>query len=338
MELFNKYKNKDFITITNYINRCINNPDAALTEDELTKEMLGDAQNTFHELITALFNKNPNGLDPKQPNANLFMEYQEKILPIQNNYIPIRLSTAEKAWLLYFLENRNAALFLEEDLINDLTSKLKADFHIPDLSKCIDIRALNDQPSVPYSAETKKNFRIIVSAIQEKRALTLTNTAFNGIQYENQLVYPYKLEYSPQFDSFSLSALNVERNRPIKMNLQNLSNLSIGEPIDHYKDFLQEFEAKLHAIREKEPVVIEITDEKSGYDRCCYLFSSFDRICYENENGNLTMNIFYYRFQKDEIIRNLLFLGPAVRILSPTTIRDELILILKETYERYVKV
>lgn len=335
MELFNKYKNKDFIIITNYINRCINNPDAALTENELSKELLGDAQNTFNELITALFNKNPNGLDSKHPNANLFMEYQGGIIPIRDNYIPIRLSTAEKSWLLYMLQNGNAKLFLEEEIINTLTAELKADLNIPDISKCIDIRTLNDRPAITYTEETKKIFRTIVSAIKEKRAITITNTAFNGIKYENQLVYPYKLEYSPQFDSFSLSALNVELNRPIKMNLQNLSNISICEPIDHYDDFIKEFETKLTTIREKEPVVIEITDEKNGYDRCSYKFSSFDRICYENENGNLTMNIFYYRFQKDEIIRNLMFLGPAVRIISPANIREEFISILKDTYDTY---
>ena len=335
MELFNKYKNKDFISVTNYINHCINDTSTALTEEELSAMLLGDAQNTFNELIVALLNKNTNGLDPKYPNANLFLESNGKMLPIRNNYIPVRMSIAEKAWLLYILQDEKSKLFLDEDVIIDLISDLKTNLSIPDISKCIDVRNLGNNELHTYSNNTIILFRTIITAIKEQMSITVTNSAFNGKTYKNQLVYPYKLEYSPQFDSFSLSAYNPESKRPIKMNLQNLSDIKICEPIQNYNDFIKDFESQLASIRESVPVVIEITDEKNGYDRCSYKFASYDRICYENENGNLTMNIYYYRFQKDEIIRNLMFLGPSVKILGPSDIKEEFVSVLKKAYKRY---
>lgn len=35
MKLFNKYKNKNFMYLTNYINSCISNEELALTPEEL---------------------------------------------------------------------------------------------------------------------------------------------------------------------------------------------------------------------------------------------------------------------------------------------------------------
>lgn len=337
MELFNKYKNKDFVCITNYINSCINDANSALTGSELSAELLGTNQHTFEEIIIALLNQNEHGLDPKQPNANLFINTNNKLLPIRNNYVPIRPSIAEKAWLLYILNDEKAKLFLDDAVIERLSNELKSDLSLPDISKCIDIRSFRKAEMTSFSDEAKDMFRKIVCAIREQKSLVVTNTAFNGQVYENQLVYPYKLEYTPQFNSFSLSAYHVEIKRPIKMNLQNLSNVCIGEPISNYSEFIENFEAELAGIRESTPVTIEITDVKNGYDRCSYKFASFDRVCYENENGNLTMNIYYYRFQKDEIIRYLMFLGPAVRVIGPSSVRDEFMECVKRAYDRYVE-
>ena len=47
------------------------------------------------------------------------------------------------------------------------------------------------------------------------------------------------------------------------------------------------------------------------------------------------MNIYYYRFQKDEIVRNILFLGHYVKVLSPQDITDEIISTIKASYDNY---
>ena len=60
MELFNKYKNKNFAFLTNYINSCINDESLALTPDQLQTLLSGSSQSTFEEFILALANKNTN--------------------------------------------------------------------------------------------------------------------------------------------------------------------------------------------------------------------------------------------------------------------------------------
>ena len=57
MKLFNKYKNKNFMYLTNYINSCISNEELALTPEELEYQLLGTSQSTFEEFIHAVLNQ-----------------------------------------------------------------------------------------------------------------------------------------------------------------------------------------------------------------------------------------------------------------------------------------
>lgn len=337
MELFNKYKNKDFTFITNYINSCINDNSVALSPEQLSNQLLGTSQNTFKEFIDALLNKNTNGLDLKNPNAELlYMDKNSKMVPIRENYIPIRTSIAEKAWLYYILKNHNSSLFISDELRNDLCYILETNMNFPYLDDCVDIRKLSDSSTVlPYDTKYVDSFKKIVSAISEHRQINLTNTTFSGVIYENQTVIPYKIEYAPHFETFSLSAYPIDTKRPVKMNLSNLSNIIIGDLVDDYDNFIELFEDMLTKTKVKEPITIEITNVRNGYDRCSYKFSSFNKVCYENAKGDLVMKIYYYRFQKDEILRNILFLGPAVKIVSPSHIVNEYIELLKESIKNY---
>ena len=56
MELFNKYKNKNFAFVTNYINNCINDDALALSEEILTAQLSGTSQKSFEEFLLALVN------------------------------------------------------------------------------------------------------------------------------------------------------------------------------------------------------------------------------------------------------------------------------------------
>ena len=334
MELFNKYKNKDFAYITNYINSCINDMDLALNPESLREQLIGSTQNTFEEFINSLVNKY-DGLSTKSPNADILYESNGKMLPIRQNYIPIRTTFAEKAWLFYILKNSKADLFLDSDVKEKLINALSSSIDSPIKEDYIDIRNFSDANSLEITPDMISNFRNIVTAITEHRHLTLTNKTFSGVEYTHQSVIPYKLEYAAQFDSFSLSAYPLNIKRPVKMNLQNISDVVIGEPVKDYENFVKKFEKMLSDTREKEPVIIEISNEDEAYDRCSYIFSTYEKICYENESGNLIMKIYYYRFQQDDIIRNILFLGPYIKIISPQKMVHLVINSLKETYKKY---
>lgn len=336
MELFNKYKNKNFAFITNYINSCANDDSLSLTEDELRKQLSGASQSSFEEFLLSLINAYD--IDESY-NASLLYHSDSTMQPLRQISIPIRTSIAEKAWLYYVLQNSKADLFLDNDTKAKLINALESDIdsvRFPIRSEYIDIRMLSPDIHLDISDSFSKRFKTIVTAIKDKKSLYITNNSFSGKVYENQLVYPYKLEYSPQFDSFSLSCYPVDIKRPIKMNLRNITNAVIGEKIDDFDAFFKRFEKDLAETKEKKPITIEIKNQADAYDRCTYLFSSFDTYCYDKGDDTLIMNIYYYRFQREEIIRNILYLGHYVKILSPKDITDEVIVSIKNAYDHYL--
>lgn len=336
MELFNKYKNKNFTYFTNYINSCINDESLALTEEELKTQLSGTSQSTFEEFILALTNACHDG---ESYNANILYKKNDTMLPIRQIPIPIRASLAEKAWLFYVLHNSKSDLFLDHSTKSKLLSALESEldaYKFPLKSEYIDLRLLSPDNKLTITQDFLKNFKAIVYAIKQHRKLLVTNITFDGHIYKNQEVLPYKLEYSVQFDSFSLSCcLSSGIKRPLKMNLINLSDITVGNEIENYDLFLKEFKLQLKHTKEKVPITIEIRNQAEAYDRCAYLFSSFDTFCYDKGKDILIMNIYYYRFQKDEVIRNILLLGHYVKVISPQFIVNEVISQISEAYKAY---
>ncbi|MBO5352964.1 MAG: WYL domain-containing protein [Lachnospiraceae bacterium] len=335
MELFNKYKNKNFTYLTNYINSCLSDKDFAISADELAEQLSGTSQSTFEEFVHAIVNRADSD---KNYNATLLYESETRMLPIRSVHVPIRATIAEKAWLYYVLQNSKSDLFLDSDLKETLMDALSTDIELSDYplqTDYIDIRKFSEQNHLTITAELISRFRRIVEAIKNHRQLIVTNNSFSGQVYADQIVFPYKLEYSSQFDSFSLSCYPLDVKRPVKMNLSNISSIEIGDVIDNYDSFIAEFEKQLEDTKVKKPIQIEILNQNEAYDRCTYLFSSYDTYCYNKGDDRLIMNIYYYRFQKDEIVRNILFLGHYVKVISPQNITDEVISIIKASYSNY---
>lgn len=335
MELFNKYKNKNFTYLANYINSCLSDEEFAISADELANQLSGTSQSTFEEFVHAIVNRADSA---ENYNATLLYENDDKMQPIRTVHIPVRATIAEKAWLYYVLQNSNSDLFLDSDLKDTILDALSVDMDIseyPLQPNYIDIREFSEHNRLNINSEMIARFRLMVKAINEHRQLTITNNSFSGQTYLNQIVLPYKLEYSSQFDSFSLSCYPLDVKRPVKMNLCNISSVSIGDKIADYDKFITDFEKQLLETKVKHPIQIEIINQNEAYDRCTYLFSSYDTYCYDKGDGRLIMNIYYYRFQKEDIVRNILFLGHYVKVISPQNITDEVISTIKASYENY---
>ncbi len=335
MELFNKYKNKNFTFLTNYINGYISGNSSALTEEALCEQLSGTAQSSFEEFLLALVNS-PNAADGRT--AALLYRENGEMYPIRQAAVPIRATIAEKAWLYYILQDSKADLFLEPQTKEKLIAALEADpdrTRYPIKPEYIDIRRLSPDNRLWITEEYAAHFKTIVQAIQDHRYLFVGNTAFSGNVYANQKVIPYKLEYAAQFDSFSLSCYPLEAKRPVKMNLRNLSSVQLGEDVEDYKKFTSDFESMLADVKEKTPITIEIQSQAEAYDRCAYLFSSYNTVCYDKGNNSLIMRIYYYRFQKEEIIRNILYLGHYVKIIAPEPLVEEVISEIRRAYKAY---
>ncbi|MCD8238652.1 MAG: WYL domain-containing protein [Clostridiales bacterium] len=81
--------------------------------------------------------------------------------------------------------------------------------------------------------------------------------------------------------------------------------------------------------------MLEVKCKDMADDRSIHIFSSYERVCYRKDDGNLIMQIYYYRFNTDDIVRNILFLGHYVKVISPACIAEKVKEQLKQVCENY---
>lgn len=328
MELFNKYKNKDFYYIVNLINK-IN------IYDEKIKEK--DVVNYFKE--TGSFEEIANYITGTEKDYKLFEITKDNYLKVKEEYnIPIRLTYSERAWLYNILHDSKAELFLDRKAIDELKKLLEDTVNMPyplsnnDIHIC---KLNNREENKKWSEEEIENFRLIKKAVKEHRYIRLTNNADNGIIYKASRLFPYKIEYIYKKDTFSITCLDEENSDVIRVYFTNITDLTIEEETQDYDTLSQKIENILDLKKTKEPLIIEINDDKNALQRCSYIFSIYDRETYI-ENNKTYMKIYYYEeYQQEEIITSILQMGKFVKVVSPLKIKERIVNTIKEKSKNY---
>lgn len=246
-----------------------------------------------------------------------FFIKQKDYTIIPKNRIRISLSPtgAELQWLLRALESPFAALFLDEDEREMLLTKLR-DAQMPDLMRHIETYGFAE-PEIPDPAV----FRIILSAIREHRFLTITNHAQNGRIYRDQIIIPMKLEYAAVSGRWFLSFCPADGSRPIKAYIAALSDVSAGDivPEEQRPDLQRMMQAK-----KAEPLILRVYPEKNTPERALAFFSQYDATVVREADGGLRMQIQYYVFDEETLMRQIRGFGPYVQILAPEVAAEQM--------------
>lgn len=156
-----------------------------------------------------------------------------------------------------------------------------------------------------------------------------------------QIIYPYRLMYSAFDKKLQLIAVPKEDTRPILMNVAKLSKIRAAEepnlPQKTFQDLLNK-----HAV--PEPIILKVVDKGSqgenlnGVDRCFMMFSNMKRTAiYNQEQDTFRVELYYYDFEKSDLTNKILQLGPAVTVLQPEWLKEEIIETAKAAYSNYVK-
>ena len=253
---------------------------------------------------------------------------------IGKNAIPVRLLSCEKEWLMCVLKDPRSTLLLNDKLKRSLISILSNTTDT--INNAIEIRNLYNNADDITKPAYIKNFRTIVSAIQENKILYYCNRGAPDTEKQYKAT-PYAIEYSILEGKFRVSLYSLEENRPVKANLARMYNLTVGtaSPIER-KEIAKAIQEK----RAKEPLTLKITDKNKNQiiERCFALFSTYEREGeYEEKDDSYILTVFYYTFDEEEIIRKILMLGTGVEVIGNKNIREKIIKLFclhKELSER----
>ncbi len=238
------------------------------------------------------------------------------------------MTDLEKGWLKALLFDKRIHLFVNSEEAAVLSEALKevsplflqSDFHYYDSAADGD----------PYGEERYiSNFQKILKACENQSPLFILYES--GKQNRTKrLVIPYKLNYSSRDDKFRLLGVTCQRDGQFKKTTLNLARiltvepsaessaessagpsiLNIPKPFPLYKFFRETIC--------KEPIILEISKERNGLERCMLQFASWEKQTeYDEESNCYICRIYYDGEDETELLVRVLSFGPVVRVLGP---------------------
>ena len=348
MELFNEVKNRYFQLVFRIINECADGKAKSdilklIDEGEFEQKVIGKNQQSFADMIL-----NRTSTDE---NLNLLTQKEGLFYPCIENAgrpgcmasseakhnnqppIPVRFTKIEKAWLKALLELDGVRKILSKQTREKLKAEL-ADFDTPIKDEYFEMTNITILPEIWQKEAYDENFKIILEALLLDKPIRYNNIDKKGNVYKNKLALPIGIEYSMRDERFRVSMYSLDDNRPIMANIFSLLAIRIvNEEVNIDRETAKKlmFEQKYSS----EPVVLEVTDRKAAMERCFMCFSGMERASRELGNNKYEIQLNYYLFEEENLIRNIISLGPYVRVISPARIVDEIVGRVEKAISQY---
>lgn len=348
MELFNEVKNRYFQLVFRVINECADGKAKSdivriIDEGEFEQKVIGKNQQSFADLILNRCSEDES--------LNLLTEEEGKFYPAVESTgrpgrvassvaerndqppLPVRFTKVEKAWLKALLEEPDIRMVLSNKTLEKLQKELDG-FSSPIKREYFELTNTIKLPEITQWEAYEKNFSLLLKALIQEKPIRYNNTDRKGKVYENMLALPVAIEYSMRDGRFRVSMYSIDDKRPIMANIFTLSDLRIVDEevgIDRETAKQLLFEQKYS----EEPVILEVTDRKAAMERCFMCFSGMERTARDLGDNKYEIRLNYYLFEEENLIRNIISLGPYVKVVSPQRIADEVIRRVKKSIDMY---
>lgn len=326
MELFNEYKNRYFECIQNITNDIYSG--VKYKESDI-KDFIEN--NTFNELEYSLVDNILNNKS-KYTNKNgeectrikLFKQENDIYSLSINSPIPIRPTNIERKWLKMLIEDSKGKANLDDNISQKLLKKLKY-VESNNLNRYWIQKNIDKNGDEIDETNFNRLITILSTAIQEEKLIKYTSVNKNKEVFENNICFPYRIEYSIKNNKYRVIALPKGYDRAIKINVSSFKSIEIINEIDNETN-----EKILSFINGKknlqEPLVLEIENKFNTVERCFSLFSYYDKEAYyDREKNKHILKVYYYSFDEAEIIKDILSLGSCVIVIEPAGIRNKII-------------
>ncbi len=317
MKLFHESENKYF-ELLSYMLADDREYTTSEINDYIETHVVGEADGY---VVDALFSK-------KEGEEALFMFDDGKFIPVIDSPCPIRATNIEKQTFAQIINDTYARHFVSANTlakISKLTENVDVDWDTNDIK-------INNQFVVEEVPTFYNSIQIIKQAIEEHRGIIYDNIKPGVYEYIDSLVYPLKIEYSLVNDRFRLVAYEPKENRFIKMNLYTMKNIRYSD--DVIEDLESDYKEYLNANLKKLTLDVEPVDHV--IERCFRIFSFYDRrAVYDKDNDKYSLEIQYYKFDQNEVIRDILSLGSSVTVIEPKMLQREIVRRIKNSVARY---
>lgn len=234
----------------------------------------------------------------------------------------INFSNLEKSYVYYMLSHDKTKAFLSTASINKLKDSLEADTsvlkdfkgHLSHLHK----------GSIPLDTTDSKHLKILMTCIEQRQKIHYHYIDDEGRVYEG-ISSPLRLQHDMQSDRLYVIHFPQGYHKPVQGLLRFFSSVEALND-DHYD--LKTIEAlSPYSIKGSSTVTLSIDSKSPILRKALVELSVFERIITRTEQDDMTLykiQLTYYSFDKEKLMRKIRLLQPALTVESPITLRKEL--------------
>ena len=323
MELYHELKNNLFLALCQVIEEIAGGKPYA--KDELCRRLTaGDALHPveYHETVDALVRE----LVP------LFFTFDENgIAKNVFSHTPIAVPTRlELSWLKNVVDDETFSFLLSPPLRSKMKEVLAHTEPIVPPGAWKRVQAGKTRP-LPASYA---HLQMYCRALAERKQLRLSTTASPDGSGADKIVSPCRLVYDLQADSYQFVVRDEESRQILHVGLQDLSSLE-KLPAAAFPDVQEKYEEFLQ--KNKRTLRLRLTNDVNAPERCFLLFASYDkRASVDYSLKTYELEITYYEFERDDIMKKILSLGKDACVLAPDDMRNDVISALQGAYKRYL--
>lgn len=224
------------------------------------------------------------------------------------------LPALERAYLKYLCHTPEASLFLEPEALERISQ------NCGDVDEGLFLGILRP-PLPPVPEIDPQVFRAILRAIAEGRMISYRYHTQSSGEWKTALhAVPFRLEHSVLDGRWWLLSYSPADGRPIKSRLENLDQVEPEGPHGMDEEALQEITRQKLA---PERAVLHILSPKNALERTFLTFdNALDMEAHALEDGSAELSFAWFQFDGRDIVKKLLYLGEAVTLVKPESLRE----------------
>lgn len=279
-----------------------------------TESEIDDVINRRDLLTPALYKKALRNDDYEHLLAHALIETTEdgkEVESILPDLPLVIISDAERMFLKDLISDARVSWLLSEDLSQLLTATLHSvDTTFP----------TNTWTRIPtMTDDTSTSMDVVIQCLQ-----AIENNV--RITLNDKDLSPCRLEYSVGSNGYTLIAYDHTEETFKDFSLHDVENITVSTQAR-----LDDLEIVYATYREesKQTISFILHDANNAVDRCFNYFSNYTIQAKDITAEKFTIEVSYLPFQEQDILRHLLKLGCAIRILDDCPLRDRLETIYK---------
>lgn len=251
--------------------------------------------------------------------------------------LPVRvMSGLQKSWLRSVICDPKAGLFLDDNELSDLNSRLcdTEPLYRNEHFRYTDV--FNDGDDFTCNSY-RENFRKILCALKNRESIHIVYKNNGGKQLVGDYI-PVRIQYSPKNDRFRLLCFRIADSKVSDSTIINIGRIISAEPLGKYGDGDDDAEGLFRNMKCDTPVTVCISTERNGVERFMMEFASYEKHSeFDLSTGSCTVKLWYDKQDETELLIRLLSFGPVLKILSPDDFRNKAMERIRRQYEIYAE-